>query len=301
MTREDDFIGQLEGYLDEYQGMTPLPEAVRDAVRAQLPMTKQLGRFGGPMRRFDFMNNNIVRFGLAAAAIALVLIVGIQFLPGGNMGGDPTPTPEPAASALPVIGGGLAPGTYVMSDVDAPIRTLVRFTFTLPAGWDARSEDLFISKQGDTSAQLGFVPWVVTHVYADACQSEGTLTEIGPTVDDLVAALVDQPNSDATTPTDVEVGGYPAKLVTMSIPTDLDLSTCRHPELLIQIWANPEETDFFAIPAVLDNPVADPVNDVYIVDVEGERVVILAGHTTTSTAADIAELEAIIASIRFEP
>ena len=43
MTREDQFIGQLERYLDEYEGITPLPEAVRDAIRAELPKTKQAG------------------------------------------------------------------------------------------------------------------------------------------------------------------------------------------------------------------------------------------------------------------
>lgn len=101
MTREDDFIGQVESYLDEYEGMTPLPDAVRNAVRAHLPETRQLGRFGGPMRRFDFMNNNFVRAGIAAAAVVLAVIVGIKFLPGANTGGPPeaTPTPPPALLA----------------------------------------------------------------------------------------------------------------------------------------------------------------------------------------------------------
>lgn len=303
MTREDDFIGQLEGYLDEYEGMTPLPDAVRDAVRAQLPTTKQIGWLGEPMRRLHFMNNNIVRFGLAAAAIVLAVIVGIRFLPGVNIGGDPTPTPEPTPSATPLAlrAGQLEPGTYVMSNVDAPIRTLVRFTFTVPAGWNARPGDLYISKQGDPAGELSFVPWVVTHVYADACKSEGTLTEVGPTVDDLVVALVDQVNSEATTPVDVEVGGYPAKFLNMSIPTDLDSSTCRIAGELIQIWADPAETDFFALPVDPANPAADAGSGMYIVDVNGERVVILAGYTPDSSTADIAELEAIIASIHFEP
>jgi hypothetical protein len=303
MTRDDDFIGQLEGYLDDYEGMTPLPAAVRDAIRAELPMTKQLGRFGGPMRRFPVMNNNMVRFGLAAAGIVLAVIVGIRFLPGVNIGGDPTPTPEPTPTATPLAlhGGQLEPGTYVMSNVDPPIRTPVRFTFTVPAGWFARSGDLLISKQGDKGAELGFASWVVTHVYADACQSEGTLTEVGPTVDDLVTALVDQANSDATAPVDVEVGGYPAKFISMSIPTDLDTSTCRNPDVLIQIWANPEENDFFALPVDAANPVADRVSDVYVVDVNGDRVVILSGHSPDSSAADIADLEATISSIHFEP
>ena len=303
MTRDDDFIGQLEGYLDEYEGMTPLPDPVRNAVRAQLPMTKQLGRFSGPMRRTPFMNNNIIRLGLAAAVIILAVLVGIQVLPGANIGGDPTPTPEPTPTATPLAlrPGQLEPGTYVMSDVDAPIRTLVRFTFTVPVGWFARSDDWYIFKQGGTAGELGFVPWVVTQVYADACQSEGSLTEVGPTVDDLVTALVDQANSEATAPVDVEVGGYPAKFISMSIPTDLDTSTCRHPDQAIQIWADAAENDFFALPVDPANPVADAGSGVYIVDVNGERVVILGGYTPDSSAAEIAEFEGIIASIHFEP
>jgi hypothetical protein len=205
MTREDDFIGQLEGYLDEYEGMTALPDAVRDAVRAQLPMTKQLGRFSGPMRRFPVMNNNITRLGLAAAVIVLAVLVGIQFLPGPKVGTDASPTPT--ATPLALHAGELEPGTYAMSNVDAPIRTLVPFTFTVPAGWSARAADLQISKGADTPGELSFVPWVVTHVYADACHSEGGLTEVGPTVDDLVRALVNQVNSDAVAFLSVLVGG----------------------------------------------------------------------------------------------
>ena len=46
MTRDDDdFTGQLEGYLDEYLGSTPLPDEPRDAIRAQLPSIRQTARF----------------------------------------------------------------------------------------------------------------------------------------------------------------------------------------------------------------------------------------------------------------
>ena len=298
MTREDDFIGQLEGYLEQYEGMTPLPDPVRHALRAQLPITKQLGRSNRPMRRFPVMNNNIARFGLAAAVIVLAILVGIQFLPGPNVGSDSSATPT--ATPMALHGGQLEAGTYVVSSADAPIRTPVSFTFTVPPGWIERTEKLYIYKRADT-AQVGFVPWVVTHVYSDACHSEGALKEVGPTVDDLVAALMDQAHSDATTPVEVEVGGYPAKYISMSVPADVHTSMCRYPGTVLQIWANPEETDFFAIPVNPVHPHAYPVSGVYIVDVNGQRVVLLAGHDPESTAADIAELEAIIASIHFEP
>ena len=56
MTRDDDFIGQLEGYLDEYEGSTPLPDEVRDAIRAQLPSTQQRPAWW-PAWRFPEMNS----------------------------------------------------------------------------------------------------------------------------------------------------------------------------------------------------------------------------------------------------
>lgn len=294
MTREDDLIDQLEAYLDEFEGVTPLPDSVRNAVRAQLPMTKQLGRFSGPMGRFPVMNNNFVRLGLAAAVIVLAVLVGIQFLPGPNVGSDASPTPT--ATPLALHGGQLEPGTYLVSSADAPIRTPVSFTFTVPAGWTTRAEDLYTYRQADTAHELGFASWVVTHVYADACHSEGGLTAVGPTVDDLVIALEGQLNSDAHAFMSVLVGGYQATYLPMRVPINLDASTCRHPELL-QIWANEAETDFFAIPVVAG---ADGGSVVYIVDVNGERVVLITHHGSESSPADIAELESIIGSIHFE-
>jgi hypothetical protein len=158
-----------------------------------------------------------------------------------------------------------------------------------------------VSKNADQPGDLGFVSWIVTHVYADACNSAGTLTEVGPTVDDLVQALVDQPGSESSTPVDVTLGGYPAKRIDISVPAELDTATCRYPGELIQIWANPAENDFFALPVDPANPAADPASRVYIVDVNGERVVIITGYSSDASAADIAELDETIASIRFEP
>ncbi len=47
MTRNDQFIERLEAYLDEHEGITPLPDAVSDAVRGRLPKTRQDRPFAG--------------------------------------------------------------------------------------------------------------------------------------------------------------------------------------------------------------------------------------------------------------
>ncbi len=54
--------------------------------------------------------------------------------------------------------------------------------------------------------------WSVGNVYQDPCD-HGKLPDppIGPTVDDLVAALDAQVNSDMAPAVDIEIGGYPAE------------------------------------------------------------------------------------------
>ena len=98
MTRDDDFIGQLEGYLDEYEGSTPLPDEVRDAIRAELPSTQQRPAWW-PAWRFPEMNS-FAKFGLAAAAVVIAALLGFNYLVAPNIGGpgldDPSPTPTPS-------------------------------------------------------------------------------------------------------------------------------------------------------------------------------------------------------------
>jgi len=301
----------VRSWLEE--GVTALPDRVLDAVLDQVPATSQR-RALWPAWRLNEMNNPL-KLAIAGAAVVVVALVGINLLPrSGAVGGPgsgptsnppksspstqtPAASPSPSPSAGPPIGS-LVPGTYV---VDYPSRTPVRFTFTVPAGWVGRA-DGSVDKNLDQPNELGFIPFIVTHVYADACHSEGALKEVGPTVDDLVRALVDQVGSDASAPVDVTLGGYPAKRIDMSIPAELDTLTCRYPGSLIQIWADPAETGFFAIPVDPANPAADQGGGgrVYIADVNGDRAVIHTGSAPGASTSDIAELEGVIDSIRFE-
>ncbi len=92
--------------------------------------------------------------------------------------------------------------------------------------------------------------------------------------------------------------GIPPSASRCPIPAALDLGTCRHaPNLLLQIWADQGEESYFAIPAER----RDQVFPAYIVDVDGTRAVFLPSQQAEATAADIAELEAVVASITFVP
>ena len=140
--------------------------------------------------------------------------------------------------------------------------------------------------------------WLIANVYEDPCQWQGTLLDppVGPTVDDLATALVAQKDRNAKAPTDVRLGGYPAKRVESSIPADLDPATCD--EGVIRTWIAPGEDT-----ALVDNTEdlgmhPGQLNVVYIVDVDGDRLVIDTWHMPGTSAADLAELDAILASMR---
>jgi hypothetical protein len=101
MNGRDDFLDQLEDYLDTVEGSTPLPKSVRNAIRAELPGTRQLGPLRGPMR-FLLMATNLPRssrYGLAAAVVAIALIGGASLLVGSNNPAT-TSSSTPSASAV---------------------------------------------------------------------------------------------------------------------------------------------------------------------------------------------------------
>ena len=82
------------------QGSDQLPEPALDAALDRIETTKQR-HAGWLARRFNQMNGNALKFGLAAAAIAIVAILGVRYLPGAVGGqSDPTPTPIPTPATL---------------------------------------------------------------------------------------------------------------------------------------------------------------------------------------------------------
>jgi len=213
-----------------------------------------------------------------------------------------TPTPTAAASAgvpeFPGYSDDVAPGTYLWRAGGA---TPADITFTIPSGWISRFS--VPHKDRDGPAEMAFGNWIIANVYADPCQWQGSALDpaVGPTVDDLAAALVAQKGRAALPPTDVTLGGYPAKRVELSVPADLDPATCdlgvmrtwNAPGDRVDTWY-PEEPEARGLRS-------GQLNVVYILDVNGSRLIIDTWHMPGTSAADLAELEAVLASMRIEP
>jgi hypothetical protein len=170
MSDNDRFIGVLEDYLDAFDGETPLPDRVRDAVRAELPSARQVQPRPGPLRVFTMLSTASAgaRAGLAAATIVAAVVLGAAVLNNdrspGIVGAVPTSTPTatsapspaptnaatPAPSAAlpimlgnaptaacgaidPTVSGCLAAGTYRLTGGPDEWPVVVRFD--VPAGW----------------------------------------------------------------------------------------------------------------------------------------------------------------------
>lgn len=205
---------------------------------------------------------------------------------------SPSEIPSPSRTAMPLPtsdGVALNVGTYYVADSGAT--NAQSLTFTLPAGWT--TADL-VAKNSGTPGEVLFTTWVVTHVFTDVCHW-GTLVNAGTTTDDLISALSAQHGRTASAPSDATISGYPAKRIELTVAADLDVSTCTDGNL--RYWPGPGP-DLSS--GLCCNPPGN-IDDVYVVDIAGRRLVVVARHYPGSSEADKAELQSVVDSIQIEP
>jgi hypothetical protein len=212
-----------------------------------------------------------------------------------------------AAPLVPGLRDGpVTPGRYVYTLVDGcdssdPIPCSpgteppppLEIEITVPAGWEATDRFHLLSPTatgtaGPSGAGL-VLGWTSSRVglHSDPCLSgpeQRPDVEVGPTVDDFVDAVQADEALDVTAPTDVDLGGYPARHFTLLGPSDL--SGC-------DVW-RPWDPGFY---------VQGPDNqwDVWAVDVGGYRVVVVAQRFPETSAQVGAQLRDMVASIVFRP
>jgi hypothetical protein len=231
MTSEDDFIAQLEGYLDEFDGVTPLPDVVRRGLRLEIPSLKQVNPRSGFMRALAMLTP--FRFAAAAVVIAIVAVVGIKLLPPSGLNGGPsgsaTPSPSPSPSATPSSSPASTPevdpnsadysiGRHAIT-VDG-----VSFSFAIQKSkWEPYGT-LHLSKSltGPQGAEA-LLYWAA---YPDGRDADPCADLAKEPTDASVAALADAVATARGVdlyagPVDVTVGGHPAKYVALTVREDL--------------------------------------------------------------------------------
>lgn len=275
---------------DEHESADRVLDAVLQAVDA----TPQRRATWWPARRFPDMNT-MLKFGVAAVILAAAILLGFNYLAAPNVGSGgldtaapaPTPSPQATATVVPLLGSATEPGEYRVSAA-LPITVIV----SLPDGWSGSDNWVALGPDGvEPPAGMAIRFSSVRSVYANPLNELDGFLEprVGPTVEDLADAMVSHPEWPTTTAIGpVTVDGYEGQHVRLTLPPELELAG----RFLLFLdegggghWAF-EPGQIF---------------DFYIVDVEGERLVLeLISYPDTSDA-DLAARQAIVDSLQIEP
>ncbi len=237
---------------------------------------------------------NVRRLGLPLAA-GLFVLAGCSEEPVAD---DGEPQDEPSYTTLidsdadpDQIEG--EPGHYAMTarghEESAPLAVV-----DVPAGFT--NFGAFAMWPQEVAAEIGepyqaIQYWTVYGVHPDPCRHRGAAPELGGSVVDLAGALETQRvTTMSSVPQQVSLDGHDAVYVEVTIPSTIDFGRCG--EGYLQVWDGVENDSQHAWNA-------PGLDRLWIVDVDGVRVVLLASTSPDATDAQADALEDIITSVRF--
>jgi hypothetical protein len=286
MRSEQDSTRRVRAWLEH--GVTVLPDRVLDRVLDDVARTRQ--------RRGSRLHARSARV-LAAAAVLLAVSLGAVGF--GQRIGDAiqdltsdallNPAVRSLASMPP---GPLDAGSYVI-DIGLPVTV----EFELPEGWSKTvqgadsavltSDPDGASERPPSGAILGY--YTVANLFADLCDLEGRMVDppVGPTVEDLIAAFGGSPGLHASAATPASIAGYPAQRI------ELDVEVFMCPVDQAHLWKTPTGS-------VRTLTSGEELTTLWIVDVDGDRLVVDATTYPGTTDEDHDELQGIIDSIRMD-
>jgi hypothetical protein len=241
---------------------------------------------GAPSRGFEDLLRRRAKRELARkiGAIAVVAVLILALL-GIGLGTLDDRTERPAQPPQ------LSPGTlHVFKTLDPAFDSSYRITMPLLDGYRGQYGGVVFG----TDEGQGISAWLVGNVYAKPCRWVGTLLNppIDQSVGGLVAGLTNQKRRHATAATDVTLSGFTGKYMELTVPARIDLAKCAYgqfrtwvdPTLVGARWLEPGQRDLL-----------------WIIDVDGTRLVIDAALGPDTTRKDRADRIEMVESIRIEP
>ena len=202
----------------------------------------------------------------------------------------PTASPPVSSSATPAVtrplGGQVVGATSV--NMTHP------YSVQAPAGWSASGE--FVTR--NPPSVMGLSVWDAIQVPTDPCRWSSTMTTPGPTLDDLVKALVAQRTRNASAPVQATLAGYTGVYLEWSVPPDMvDGEKC-------DPWPDNGYRDFVSFLGVGDSEryeqLANQIDRLWVLDVNGQRLVVDATYSADATDAQKTELDQVAESLRFD-
>jgi hypothetical protein len=205
--------------------------------------------------------------------------------------------------AMPSGTNDLKAGTYAyhFQQLNASGKPFPKVLITVPDGW-SNADIFFVHSLVGTQRQIAVSFWNVVDVYANGCRWLGPMIHPGPTVDGLAAVLAARPLRNATAPVAVSLGGYSGKFLQWSVPTDIRFSDCDQGPGDTFGWFESWTGASLTSSGTTDRYQQEPgqVDRLWIIDVEGRRLVIDAAYWPGATGQDRANLQRVVDSIAFE-
>lgn len=290
-------IGPLLGAWFQ-EGPSVMPDHVIDVVASGI--ARQPQRRARRLPQWRLSMNFTAKLVAAAAAVVLLVFAGWNVFTGPRSGtggpgptatatpdSTPSPTPVPSDPRWPAANGPLGPGSYVTRYAG------VEIGLTIPAaatGWDAGGPNF-----------LGVPPFVdppdgvllafntITVVMRDSC-SDFTGVPVGEQVDDLAAVWARLPHAAIDGPTDVKIDSFDAVHVGLTIADDLTECVA-------------ESVGLYYIGGTTTARVAGAGQsvDLWIVDVDGTRLVIEASSFPGASDRDVRILQEVVDSVQLDP
>jgi hypothetical protein len=213
---------------------------------------------------------------------------------------------------MPLHDGTLAAGTYTFQpfagpDVmglcasqpackESPADDSIRITYTLPEGWTGHGFNVFPSVEkysppGGAALIFSRGGWL----YSKLCGPHASGPDIptGTTVEDFVTALVHHPDLDVTSPVAVTLAGYSGKYLELRAPANTTTD---------ELGPDPSGCNYYFVwePGIYAQG-PNALWRIWVLDVNGLRVVVRADSFPETTPQVQAQLKAIVASIQIEP
>ena len=214
---------------------------------------------------------------------------------------NPTVTPHPTFLAVPAEAG----STQLVPAGATP----VRLTISLPDGWQKAGDAMYVKSDGVALTGMSIGAWQLLHVNIFPCRWAAQASADGPLMRsaegqaEALSAWWGQdpgmgPNGNsriapiATKPRATAVQGYLAWYLEVLIPSYLDHTECDGEQVIL--W----DTTTGDVRHSLG---PRELNRLWVVDMDGEIIVIDAASFLPTSPADAAELQAVIDSVVIEP
>jgi hypothetical protein len=198
----------------------------------------------------------------------------------------------------------LEPGTYFI-DPDLDPSTPLRVVYEVPAeGWSMWIGAAKSADDGHVMVSITTVTNLVRHGCRDHSWAD---PPVGPSVDDLATALSNlAPFRVTSPPKDVTIYGYRGKHLELTVP-DLPVEGQGDDRSFAQCVGGNLKSWVAAIDTTPGDAFygynAEPgrIEEFWILDIEGTRLMIEANWSPDSPRKDVAEMRALLDSIRIEP